>query len=107
MVSITFSEQDGICRFTATNGNQTLGNLRCRFSDETVEVTAVYSDDAVISEAMIRAALNAGLERGCRQAVCPKEMETMARRLRFAETENGFAVDLTAFFSRPCSGKAI
>ncbi len=103
MIRIT---HDGDGGFTLWDGAVSCGSARATFGDTMELLTADAPDDA-LAEGLVRAALNAGRERGCVWATCRNAaLFLLLDRLAFEQTAEGRAVDIPAFFARGCGGGA-
>ena len=68
-----------------------------------MELLEMRTDDFVLQEGLVRAALNFGFRREKQTAVCKvPEMKEILEFLQFRKQENGYFVELSEFFSRGC-----
>ena len=101
MIRIT---HDGDGSFTLWDGDKSCGGARATFGD-TMTLLTVDAPDDVLAEGLVRAALNAGRERGCVWAACKNAaLFPLLDRLAFEQTADGRAADIPAFFARGCRG---
>lgn len=81
------------------------GYVLYRVDRDTLELLAVRAPDAVLEEGLIRAALNAGVNRLAITAVCRNpDLFLLLRSLGFCEKEGEMSVFIPDFFTRPCAG---
>ncbi len=71
--------------------------------DKEMQLLEMHSEDFVIQEGLVRAALNYGFRREVETAACTdKHMEAILKFLLFKEQDGVFSVSLSEFFSRGC-----
>lgn len=71
--------------------------------DTDMELLEMHTDDFVLQEGLVRAALNYGFRREKQTAICKTaEMTEILEFLKFKKQSNGYFVDLSEFFSRGC-----
>lgn len=74
-----------------------------RVTGDTVEILQVETEEPLMTEALIRAVLNAGDCRGAMTGVCRIEsLAPVLKRLEFSPTDDGYAVSIDAFFRSGC-----
>ena len=86
------------------DGDVACGKATARFDDR-VHLLTVEAPDALLSEGMVRAVLNAGRVREIEWAVCANEsLFPLLRHLEFVPSEEGMTVNIPDFFFRGCKG---
>ncbi len=72
---------------------------------DTVEIVRLRSQDAELEEWLVRAALNAAVNRNAITATCSDPaLFPLLKRLGFAAKGLGYEAFLPEFFTRPCCG---
>ncbi len=74
------------------------------FAEETLVIHTLFTEDELLAEGLVRAALNIARNRQIPTALCTdRRFPAMLKRLEFQEGVDGFRVDVEAFF-KPCCG---
>lgn len=95
--------QSGSCLSMTENG-EWKGFCLYTEADDRLTVHTLETDDELLAEGLLRAALNIARNRELPIAVCEDtRFPELLRRLGFVESADGACVDTVAFF-RPCCG---
>ena len=99
-------ETEGVC-LAMTEQGRDRGWLVFRLEGDSGEITALFSEEYPLIELLVRAALHVAQRHGA--VTMGATRETVVRVLApfaFPAVPGGVAVNIDAFFNRPCTGGA-
>ena len=96
---------DATSAMVVWNDGEEAGYVLYQIEKDTVVLLRVRCENEDLQEWLVRAALNAGVNRLATDAVCREsELVPLLERLGFAESEDGYTLFIPDFFNRPCAG---
>lgn len=96
---------DAVSAMVVWNDGEEAGYVLYRVAKNLVEILRVRCDHNELQEWLVRAALNAGVNRLATDAVCAQpELFPLMERLGFTQTGNKYTLFIPEFFMRPCAG---
>lgn len=95
--------REGHCLAMTENG-EWQGFCLYNFTEESLVIHTLFTEDELLAEGLVRAAVNIAHNRGYSTATCTeRRFSAMLKRLEFREDTDGFHVDVETFF-KPCCG---
>lgn len=90
---------------TMSRAGDELGYALYTIERDTIEIVALYSDEAALEELLVRAALNDAVNALAITAVCRNAAYfELLERLGFVQENGACTIFIPEFFMRPCSG---
>ncbi len=98
-------QPDGTAALVVTDGDREIGYVLYRMDRDTLYMSAAQCEDADLYEWLLRAAMNAGVNRNAITAVCEiADWFSLVEQLGFEREGERYTVFIPAFFNRPCQG---
>ncbi len=96
---------ENISAMVVWNNGAEAGYVLYRIEKDTVELLRVSCENTDLQEWLVRAALNAGVNRLATDAVCEEvSLFPLMEALGFTKTGEKYTLFIPAFFNRPCAG---
>lgn len=96
---------DTVSAMVVWNDGEEAGYVLYRVERDTVFLFRVRCEHLELQEWLVRAALNAGVNRLATDAVCAEpELFDLMERLGFTREGDKYTLFIPAFFNRPCAG---
>jgi len=94
-----------VCAMDMSREGVELGYVLYTIDSDTIEIVALYSEEAPLEELLVRAALNSGVNALAITAVCRNTAHfELLERLGFVRENEAYTIFIPDFFMRPCSG---
>ena len=94
-----------VSAYVMTDKGEDLGYLLYRVERDTITLLVIRCVEPMLSEGLIRAALNAGVNRNAITAVCRQpDVFPLLESLGFEKEGDGYTIFIPDFFLRPCAG---
>ncbi len=94
-----------VCAMDMSREGVELGYVLYTIDRDTIEIVALYSEEAPLEELLVRAALNSGVNALAITAVCRNTAHfELLERLGFVRENEAYTIFIPDFFMRPCSG---
>lgn len=95
----------GVQGMIARAGEEELGAGVYILEGETLRLLELAAQDSLLLDGLLRAVLNAGQRAGAKRAVCSvASLAAFLQEEGFFPGPDGYGVELSAFFARPCRG---
>ncbi len=98
-------QPEGTAALRMTDGDREIGYVLYRMDRDTLYMTAARCEEPDLYEWLLRAAMNAGVNRNAITAVCEiRDWFSMVERFGFEKEGERYTVFIPDFFTRPCQG---